>query len=238
MPHASDKSIFAAATDTLGRFCNTGGMDRDFFSDDALMVAPKLLGASFCIQGPGGPVTLRITEVEAYLGAGTAGPYDPGSHSKDRRTERNASMFLGPGHAYVYFSYGMHYAINFVCSPAGIASGVLIRAGEIVEGIDVARSRRLSRRTQSDPGITDRQLARGPGNVAQALGITRAEHDGLDLFRAPFSLHAPAQPPIQIASGPRIGVAGIAGGSEYPWRFWLPGDPTVSAFRRGRNAPA
>ncbi|MGO2030828.1 MAG: DNA-3-methyladenine glycosylase [Glutamicibacter ardleyensis] len=238
MPHASDNSIFTAITDALDWSCNTGGMDREFFSHDALEVAPKLLGARFGVQGPAGLVTLRITEVEAYLGVGTTGPYDPGSHSKDRRTERNASMFLDAAHVYVYFSYGMHYAINFVCSPSGIASGVLIRAGEIVEGMDIARQRRVSRRTENGPGITDRQLARGPGNVAQALGITRAEHDGKDLFRAPFSLHAPAQPPARIASGPRVGVAGRAGGSDYPWRFWLPGDPTVSAFRRGRNAPA
>ncbi|HJX77056.1 DNA-3-methyladenine glycosylase [Glutamicibacter sp.] len=213
-------------------------MNREFFSQDALYVAPKLLGARFSVDSVVGLVTLRITEVEAYMGVGTTGPYDPGSHSKDRRTERNASMFADPGHAYVYFSYGMHYAINFVCSPSGSASGVLIRAGEIIEGNELAQQRRLTKRKDSGSKIPGHQLARGPGNVAQALGITRAAHDGLDLFSSPFSLQAPPESPAQIVSGPRVGVAGIAGGPQFPWRFWLPGDPTVSAFRRGSNAPA
>lgn len=212
-------------------------MNREFFTQDALHVAPKLLGFQFSVDAAEGTVTLRITEVEAYMGVGAKGPYDPGSHSKDRRTERNASMFLDPGHAYVYFSYGMHYAINFVCSPAGSASGVLIRAGEIIEGSEIAQQRRLIKRKGSGAKIPGHQLARGPGNVAQSLGVTRIEHDGLDLFSSPFSLQAPLHHPAQISSGPRVGVAGVAGGSEFPWRFWLPGDPTVSAFRRGRNAP-
>ncbi|MGP9817818.1 DNA-3-methyladenine glycosylase [Glutamicibacter sp. 363] len=211
-------------------------MDRDLFIPDALQVAPRLLGALCSVDSPEGTVSLRITEVEAYLGLGSAGPYDPGSHSRDRRTERNSSMFLGPGHAYVYFSYGMHFAINFVCSPAGIASGVLLRAGEVVEGADLARTRRRARRTGT--GIKDAQLARGPGNAAQALGITRPEHDGRDLYAAPFRLSDPPQPPAQISTGPRVGVAGMAGGPEFPWRFWLPGEPSVSAFRRGPNAPS
>lgn len=212
-------------------------MNREFFTQDALHVAPKLLGSQFSVDSAEGMVTLRITEVEAYMGVGAHGPYDPGSHSKDRRTERNASMFLDPGHAYVYFSYGMHYAINFVCSPAGSASGVLIRAGEIIEGSEIAQQRRLRKRQGSGTRIPGRQLARGPGNVAQSLGVTRIEHDGLDLFSSPFSLQSPLDYPAQICIGPRVGVAGVAGGSEFPWRFWLPGDPTVSAFRRGRNAP-
>ncbi|MGP5048463.1 DNA-3-methyladenine glycosylase [Glutamicibacter ardleyensis] len=212
-------------------------MNREFFIQDALHVAPKLLGSRFSVDSTEGMVTLRITEVEAYMGVGAHGPYDPGSHSKDRRTERNASMFLDPGHAYVYFSYGMHYAINFVCSPAGSASGVLIRAGEIIDGSEIAQQRRLIKRKGSGTRIPGRQLARGPGNVAQSLGVTRIEHDGLDLFSSPFSLQAPLHHTAQISSGPRVGVAGVAGGSEFPWRFWLPGDPTVSAFRRGRNAP-
>lgn len=212
-------------------------MNREFFTQDALHVAPKLLGSQFSVDSAEGMVTLRITEVEAYMGVGAHGPYDPGSHSKDRRTERNASMFLEPGHAYVYFSYGMHYAINFVCSPAGSASGVLIRAGEIIEGNEIAQQRRLLKRKGSGAKIPGHQLARGPGNVAQSLGVTRIEHDGLDLFSFPFSLQAPLHHPAQISSGPRVGVAGVAGGSEFPWRFWLSGDPTVSAFRRGRNAP-
>jgi DNA-3-methyladenine glycosylase len=173
--------------------------------------------------------------VEAYHGVGTPGAFDPGSHSKHRRTPRNASMFGPPGHAYVYFSYGMHFAINMVCSPDGVASGVLIRSGEVIRGIDLARRRRALRRSTVP---RDAHLARGPGNLAAALGVTRPLHDGLDLFAAPFAVELePLSDDSTIRSGPRVGVAGDAGGPAFPWRFWIDGDPTVSAFRPGRGAP-
>lgn len=216
-------------------------VDRSLFLAPALEVAPLLLGARLTVFGGAEhgdedrPVTVRITEVEAYHGVGTPGPYDAGSHSRDRKTDRNASMFGPPGHAYVYFSYGMHFAINMVCSPEGTASGVLIRAGEVVEGLELARLRRESGR--SSKPIPDRQLARGPGNLASALGITRPQHDGLDLFTRPFELRAALQLPQRIAAGPRVGVSGEAGGSAFPWRFWIDGDPTVSAYRPGKNVP-
>lgn len=215
-------------------------MDRSFFLPHATEVAPKLLGTRLTVDSVDGPVTVRITEVEAYMGLGSPEPYDPGSHSKDRKTERNQSMFLGPGHAYVYFSYGMHYALNLVCSPEGIASGVLIRSGQIVEGTEVAKVRRLAKRPAgSNPEtLKDRDLARGPGNLAASLGLTRATHDGLDLFSAPFTLDDSSQSSATpLAFGPRVGVAGVAGGPEFPWRYWIPQDPTVSAFKPGRNAP-
>ena len=214
-------------------------MDRQFFAADAVVVAPRLLGAVLGISSPEGTVRLRITEVEAYMGLGSSGRYDPGSHSKDRKTPRNASMFLDPGHAYVYFSYGMHFALNLVCSPAGIASGVLVRSGEIIEGLQLARERRLHKRPEgTNPAtLVERDLARGPGNLATALGITRPQHDGLDLLAAPFIVEEPIGVPDAIACGPRVGVAGIAGGPEFPWRFWIPGNRTVSAFKPGRNAP-
>lgn len=211
------------------------------FLAPALEVAPLLLGARLTVfgstedQSSGVPVTLRITEVEAYHGVGTPGPYDAGSHSRDRRTARNASMFGPPGHAYVYFSYGMHFALNMVCSPEGAASGILIRAGEIIAGAETARLRREAGRSLNP--IPDRQLARGPGNVASALGITRPTHDGLDLFTAPFDLRAAPMVSKRIASGPRVGVSGEAGSAMFPWRFWINGDPTVSAYRPGRNVP-
>ncbi|MFA7498435.1 MAG: DNA-3-methyladenine glycosylase [Leucobacter sp.] len=210
-------------------------MDREFFTPPALEAAPRLLSATLRVDSDAGAVTVRITEVEAYHGVGTPGPYDPGSHSKDRRTERNASMFGPPGHAYVYFSYGMHFAINLVCSPEGTASGVLLRAGEIVDGHSLAEARRSVRREGSP--IKHRMLARGPGNLAQALGITREVHDGRDLLAAPFEIRLASSPIIEVAAGPRVGVAGVAGGPAFPWRFWIPGDRTVSAFRPGRGAP-
>lgn len=214
-------------------------MDREFFTPEAIDVAPRLLGAVLGLKSPEGTVRLRITEVEAYMGLGSRGRYDPGSHSRDRKTERSASMFLGPGHAYVYLSYGMHFALNLVCSPAGIASGVLIRSGDILEGKELAKERRLAKRTHStDPTtLRDRDLARGPGNLATALGITRRQHNGLDILTPPFIVTAPAQAPESISSGPRVGVSGVAGGPEFPWRYWISGDNTVSVFKPGRNAP-
>ncbi len=235
-------------------------MTHEFFARPALEVAPSLLGARLTVTGDDGAVTIRITEVEAYHGVGVPGVYDAGSHSRDRRTDRNASMFGPPGHAYVYFTYGMHFALNLVCSPEGVASGVLLRAGEIVEGTGIAERRRIARRPKNAlpiESLPSRQLARGPGNVAAALGITRPTHDGLDLFAAPFNFEAaqnlnqqsldklsldklgPDTPNLKtsIASGPRVGVSGEAGGAGFPWRFWLTDDPTVSSYRPGKNVP-
>lgn len=212
-------------------------IEHEFFARPALEVAPDLLGAILRVASQDGTVSVRITEVEAYHGLGTPGVYDPGSHSKDRRTARNASMFGPPGHAYVYFTYGMHYALNMVCMPAGAAAGVLIRSGEIVEGEPLARQRRsLKRGRPCDRPIPRTHLARGPGNLATALGIHRDTHDGRDLLAHPFRVVA-GPPPERIASGPRVGVAGEAGGPAFPWRFWDGADPTVSAFRPGRGAP-
>lgn len=201
------------------------------------------------MNSPAGAVSLRITEVEAYHGVGAPGPYDPGSHARRAKTDRNGSMFGPPGHAYVYFSYGMHHAINMVCSPDGIASGVLIRAGEIVTGAGLAELRRLQKQDKDpDPraalshgssSIPARMLARGPGNVAAALGLSREVHDGHDLFAPPFQV-SPRDASFDEAAimrGPRVGVAGEAGGPAFPWRFWIAHDPTVSVFRPGRGAP-
>jgi len=191
--------------------------------EDALDVAPTLLG---CLFSTGG-VTLRITEVEAYRGS-----IDPGSHAFRGRTGRNATMFGPPGHLYAYFSYGMHVCANIVCSPEGEASAVLLRAGQIVDGIELARERRGA-------AVPDRDLARGPARLTVALGIELAD-DGAAI-RLPgrtatqeastrFSLQEREEPSV-FESGPRTGVGGAGGGGEYPWRFWIPGDPTVSPYR-------
>lgn len=222
-------------------------MARLLFTDHALTVAPRLLGAHLTTINADGRVTVRITEVEAYHGLGTPDPYDPGSHARDRKTERNAAMFGPPGHAYVYLSYGVHFALNLVCSPTGIASGVLIRAGEVVEGMELAHERRLSRR--GSPGVNSTvllpqrsltdiplaHLARGPGNLAVALGVTRPDHNGRDLFTPPFAFTEAEVSPSQVSTGPRVGVSGIAGGQAYPWRFWLTGERSVSSYRPGRD---
>ncbi|MFC6234767.1 DNA-3-methyladenine glycosylase, partial [Leucobacter soli] len=127
-------------------------MSRELFFDHALEVAPQLLGAHLAVLGDDGAVRIRITEVEAYHGVGTPGPYDGGSHSRSRRTERNASMFGPPGHAYVYLSHGIHFALNLVCSPEAIASGVLIRSGEVIAGEGIARRRREAKRAAAAHG--------------------------------------------------------------------------------------
>lgn len=212
------------------------GADREFFLPHALSVAPLLLGARVTVSSPEGDVTVRISEVEAYHGVGVPGAYDPGSHSKDRKTNRNASMFGPPGHAYVYFTYGLHYALNFVCSPTGVASGVLLRSGTVLEGHESVRVRRRAKRNGTQHEIADNALARGPGNLATALGLSRDSHDGLDLLAHPFRVEIDAQQHFESGSSPRVGVAGVAGGPAFPWRFFITREPSVSAFRAGRGS--
>jgi len=189
------------------------GFDRDALSRPALEVAPDLLGGILTV----GDVALRITEVEAYLGEA-----DPGSHAFRGRGNRNAVMYGPPGHLYTYFTYGMHVCANVVCSPEGVASGILLRAGEIVEGVDIARSRRHSSKADLD-------LARGPARLCVAMGITLVD-GGTDLDSGRIRLSLPGEP-SPFATGPRTGVSGLGGSTQYPWRFWIPGDPTVSPYK-------
>ncbi|HWR84410.1 MAG TPA: DNA-3-methyladenine glycosylase [Rhodoglobus sp.] len=187
--------------------------DRSIFEAPATEVAPLLLGAVLRVDD----VALRITEVEAYLGES-----DPGSHAFRGRGQRNAVMYGPPGHLYTYFTYGMHTCANVVCMPEGTASGVLLRAGRIIEGVEVARARRASSRTDDD-------LARGPGRLCVAMGITLAD-GGADLAGPRIRLELP-QERSAYATGPRTGVSGAGGTDDYPWRFFLPGDPTVSPYK-------
>ncbi|MDN4175438.1 DNA-3-methyladenine glycosylase [Nocardioides sp. SOB77] len=172
-------------------------------------VAPTLLGAVV----RHGDVAVRLTEVEAY-----AGPADPGSHAYRGMTRRNATMFGPPAHLYCYFTYGMHVCCNVVTGAEGDPSAVLLRAGEVVEGVATARARR--------PGARDRDLARGPARLCRALGIT-LEHDGTDLARGPLVLE-PGDPAPEWSTGPRVGLRGAP---DRPWRFWVTGHPTVSPYR-------
>jgi DNA-3-methyladenine glycosylase len=177
-------------------------------------VAPTLLGAVLRANG----VAIRLTEVEAYEGES-----DPGSHAFRGRTPRTDVMFGPPGRAYVYFTYGMHWCMNVVCGPDGLASAVLLRAGEVVEGIELARERRAR--------STDRDLARGPARLTKAAAID-GSYGGADLLdpRSPVTLTAAdAVDAKRIRTGPRVGVAGA--GAPTPWRFWIDGEPTVSVYR-------
>lgn len=196
---------------------NDGSRDaRALLERPAVEVAPQLLGAVLEHDG----VAVRLTEVEAYAGAA-----DPGSHAYRGRTRRNAVMFGPPGHLYCYLSHGIHVCANVSVGPAGEASAVLLRAGEVVAGIDEARLRR--------PGRSDRDLARGPGRLCRALGIT-LDHGGADLVDGTeIALTLPATPAAGVHSGPRTGLRLAA---DRPWRFWLAGDATVSPHRRHPRA--
>jgi DNA-3-methyladenine glycosylase len=176
-------------------------------------IAPLLLGAIVTSRG----VSVRLTEVEAYLGE-----VDPGSHAFRGETRRNRVMYGAPGHLYTYFTYGMHVCANIVCSPAGVATAVLLRAGEVVDGVELARARRTTSRKDSD-------LARGPARLVVALGIVLGD-DGNDLEEGPVRLEL-GEPVASFAQGPRTGVSGEGGSDSYPWRFWIPGDPTVSPYK-------
>lgn len=197
-------------------------------ADRGVAVAPRLLGAVVRSRLGGEVTAVRLTEVEAYEGLD-----DPGSHAFRGRTARNGVMFGDPGRLYVYRHLGLHHCVNVVCGPAGTASAVLLRAGEVVEGEDVAWRRRTTGR-----GVCRRpvDLARGPARLAVVLGLTR-EHDGADLLAtgSPLRLELPgvAAPTDQVRSGGRVGVSGVGGDPDvHPWRFWLAGEPSVSAYRR------
>ncbi|HEY1639655.1 MAG TPA: DNA-3-methyladenine glycosylase [Streptosporangiaceae bacterium] len=225
---------------------------RGFFDRPAVEVAPEVLGCVLWHASPAGLVAGVLTEVEAY-----AGRADPASHAYRGQTARNAVMFGPPGHAYVYFTYGMHFCVNLVCEPAGQVSAILLRAARIVDGAALAAQRRQPRARPGlaqpaelaeaaaeagrRPGpaaglgrvLAERDLARGPARLCQALGIDRSL-DGADVCGSgtPLGIGAPsgwAPPPASsISTGPRVGVSQAA---EVPWRFWLTSESSVSAYR-------
>lgn len=205
-------------------------------------VAPRLLGGELRTLVAGSEVRLRLTEVEAYHGQGTGLQPDPGSHARMGPTARNATMWGEPGHLYVYLSHGIHSCVNVVSGPQGQAGGILLRAGEIVHGADAAAVRRRAALPLTATALRD--LARGPGRFGQAAGLRHPIHDGIDattgaeLEGARAELWLREDPVPNVATGPRVGVAGVAGTDAFPWRFWIDGDPTVSPFRWGRGAQA
>jgi DNA-3-methyladenine glycosylase len=200
-------------------------IDRSFFERPSTAVAPELLGCVL-VHDADGRVAAEIVEVEAYMGS-----EDPASHAYRGQTARNTVMFGEPGHVYVYFTYGMHFCANLVCELPDDASAVLLRAGRIVEGTDLAAARRAGPAISS--GRPQAQLASGPARLCQALGVARAQN-GADACAASSALriYAPVGftgvPAGRIATGPRVGVSSAA---EVPWRFWVAGDKAVSAYR-------
>lgn len=194
-------------------------LTRDALAIDPVVAAPMLLGSVI----EAGGVRVRVVEVEAYRGAD-----DPASHCYRGRTERNSVMFGPAGHLYVYFVYGMHFCANVVCLTDGRPGAVLLRAGEVIDGLDLARSRRPASRG-------DRELARGPARMCAVLGLTR-EDNGVDLTDPVSPVRLLPGEPVPggvVRSGPRVGVATA---HDIPWRFWVDRSPAVSAYRRGTRA--
>ena len=224
---------------------------RSLLAGPVLDVAPKLLGMILRSTTDEGTVDVRVTEVEAY-----DGPNDPGSHAYRGQTARNAVMFGPPGFLYVYFTYGMHYCMNVVVGPDTRPSAVLFRAGEVIEGVELARVRRGRPDTQkvafnqavakAAPGVEpagvragpiakrpngnpDRDIARGPARLCVALGIGR-DGNGADLLAKDSPIQLLPGPGFdgEPSTGPRVGLREAA---DRQWRFWIPGDPTVSPYR-------
>lgn len=196
-------------------------IDRSIFAQSVDEVARALLGATLTHRLASGTISLRICEVEAYGGVGE----DPGSHAFRGQTRRNQTMFAAGGHLYVYRSYGMHWCANVVAGPAGEASGILLRAGQVTAGADLAWQLR------QDTGVCrrERDLARGPGRLTAAVGIS-GEHDGVDLFgdsRFELAVAPDRTGPVGVST--RTGVSGVGGLTM--WRFFLPDDPYVSVHR-------
>ena len=197
----------------------TSPATRAFFRRPSPAVARDLLGRGVVSTTPEGRVAVRLVEVEAY-----AGEDDPASHAWRGPTPRTRVMFGRPGHAYVYFSYGMHWCVNLVCEQEGRAAAVLLRAGEVVAGEDLARSRRR-------PGTPWARLASGPANLAAVLGLD-GSWDGIDVVARGSALRLRPGAPVadaDVVTGPRVG---ISRGADTPWRFHVAGNPCVSGRRR------
>jgi DNA-3-methyladenine glycosylase len=187
---------------------------------DPVEAARRLLGCVLETDTPDGTVGVRLVEVEAYRGGD-----DPASHCYRGRTARNEVMFGPAGFLYVYFVYGMHYCANVVCLTDGVPGAVLLRAGEVVTGIEIARRRRLAARNDMD-------LAKGPAKLTSVLGLDRADN-GVDLLDSGSPVRLLAGEPVaaeSVHAGPRVGVATAM---DRPWRFWMADSPAVSTYRRG-----
>jgi DNA-3-methyladenine glycosylase len=191
-----------------------------FYARPTLEVAHDLIGKVLVHETPAGRAAGVIVETEAYIGED-----DPACHAAPGRTPRNAPLYGPPGHAYVYFNYGVHWLVNAVTEPEDDPAAVLVRALAPLEGLPLMRERRTARR-RAGATIPDAALCRGPGNLTVALAITGAQNrlslDGTLRIedRGPRGLH--------VAWGPRIG---IRVGLDRPWRAYVPGHPAVSVSR-------
>jgi DNA-3-methyladenine glycosylase len=191
-------------------------LPRSFYDRDTIAVARDLLGKVVVRELAGSRLSVKIVETEAYVG-----PHDKACHASRGMTERNKVMFGEPGHAYVYFIYGMYYCLNIVTERDGYPAAVLIRAGEPVEGESVMRELRKKAQKRED-------LTSGPGKLCQAMGIDRALN-GLDLCRkGPLYVEEGAGESFEIVSSKRIGVDYAGEYKDKPWRFYIRNSPFVS----------
>lgn len=196
-------------------------LDRAVLTDPPEVVAPRLLGTLLVTD----EVVVRLVEVEAY------GPDDPASHAVRGETPGNATMFRGPGHLYVYISYGVHHLGNVTVQPPGTGAAVLLRSGEVVAGEEVALRRRGADGTRRRP----QWLGGGPGRLGQVLDLRVARDDGLDLLDAGsrITLRTDGHEPEEVVTGPRVGVTDAP---DVGWRFWVGGHPAVSRYSRSPRA--
>jgi DNA-3-methyladenine glycosylase len=221
--NSSCDEYFAPGVGLSRAQCRICPVSADQLSVDPVAAAHRLLGATIIGRG----VRAVVVEVEAYGGV-PDGPWpDASAHSYRGLNGRNAVMFGPPGRLYTYRSHGIHVCANVVCGPDGTAAAVLLRAAAIEDGLDVAQARR-------GDAVRTIALARGPGNLCSALGITMADN-GIDLFSRKSPVTLSLNEAHGAVSGPRVGISQAA---DRPWRLWVAGRPEVSAYRRSPRAPA
>lgn len=191
-------------------------LSRRFFARPTLDVAPDMLGKSLVYDSPSGRLSGRIVEVEAYVGQD-----DPACHASAGRTARTEPLFGPPGHAYIYFIYGMYYCFNFVTEPDGTAAAVLLRAAEAEEGRDVMR--------QNSPKSREYRLLSGPGVLCRSLGLTR-DQNGWDLTCSGIWVEDRGDKVKNVATSPRIGISKA---TKRHWRFFDADSHAVSGSRTG-----
>ncbi len=203
-------------------------LTQEFYNGDTVEVAQKLLGACLVRRLDGETLVCRITETEAYVGR-----CDKACHAYNyRRTPRTSTMFMAPGHAYIYFTYGMHHCLNLVTEPEGEPSAVLIRAVEPLAGVETIRRLRFGHKPETP--YQRKHFLDGPGKICQGLALTRAENgmdltgDTLFVCGSPTDVGLPCPAPVRerLRVGTRIGIDYAEEARDFPWRFWLEKEQT------------
>jgi len=200
-------------------------LPRAFYARPTLEVARDLIGKVLVHATPAGRASGVIVEAEAYIGEA-----DPACHAASGRTRRNLPLYGPPGHAYVYFTYGMHYLVNAVTERRGFPAAVLIRALDPVDGVQLMRRRRARGTGRAPEEWPVHALCRGPGNLTRALGITLRQNR-LDLAGRRLFIEEAGMDPGPVGWGPRVG---IRVGTAPEWRVYVAGHPAVSGPRGHR----